>query len=641
MSGLRAELLPIPAVSDRDSIARTVRDGLGPFVPALGILAGQLVLFPMSIGNWSLGVITGLLTALLALGMALIYRSNRVLNFAQGDMGTVPTTLVIGLVTVSGLPYLLGLSIGFVSAVVLGAVIEVFIVRRFTRSPRLLLTVATIGISQLLVVSGLLLPRLWHKDIFSKERIPDPFNFGITIGSQHLGGSEILAAVLAPAVLLALAAFLQFSDLGIAVRASSDRTDRAALLGIPVRRIQTFVWMVASTLSFLGVFLHASIFGGGGTAALSAQVLVFALGAMILGRLEHLPAIAFSAVVLRLLGRGVEVNNPDAPGRIYVVLAAVLLIALALQRKAGNWRRSSGVEAWRVAAEVRPIPTEILGLTRVRLTRVLLAVVAIAAAAGLPLVLGAGDELKAATVAAFALITLSVTVLTGWAGQVSLGQMSFVAVGAAVGAVATSTWNLDLSLALMIAGLAGAATAMIVGLPALRLPGIYLAITTLAFALASSNYLLNRKEQSWIPRERIERPAFLGVFDLTSQAAMYEFVLAVVLLGFLAVLGIRRSRTGRVLLAVRDNESAASAYSISVLRAKLTGFALSGFLASVAGCLLVHINQAYSEQPFVAAQSMAVFTAAVVGGLGSLSGALFGSLYLNGGTWFLPERWQL
>jgi branched-chain amino acid transport system permease protein len=115
----------------------------------------------------------------------------------------------------------------------------------------------------------------------------------------------------------------------------------------------------------------------------------------------------------------------------------------------------------------------------------------------------------------------------------------------------------------------------------------------------------------------------------------------VVVLGFLAVRGIRRSRTGRVLLAVRDNERGAASYSVPVVRAKLTGFALSGFLAAVAGCLLVHINQGYSEGPFVVTESIGVFTAAVVGGLGSLAGAVLGAVYLNGGTWFLPDRWRL
>ncbi|HEX2575034.1 MAG TPA: hypothetical protein VHK88_01710 [Aquihabitans sp.] len=614
---------------------------LAPFAPALAIIALQLVVFPMGIGAWSLGVVVGLLTALLALGLALVFRANRILNFAQGDLGTVPTTLAVGLIAITGVPYLVGAVAGLAAALVLGAIVDLAIIRRFSRAPRLLLTVATIGLSQLLIVCGLLLPRLWGRDIFADQRIPDPFQADIEIGSQTFGGSEIVAVIVAPLLLIALALVLRGTDVGVAVRASAERSDRAALLGIPVRRLQTLVWSVAALLSFVGVFLHASIFGVSGAGVLSPQVLVFALGALVLGRLEHLPAVTASAVALRILGAGVDANNPSTPGRTYVVLAAVLLAVLVLRRSRTRRNDTDGAESWSAADEVRPVPAELRSLAVVRVARVVLPILLVAAAAALPLVLGAGDELKAATVAAFALITLSVVVLTGWAGQVSLGQMSFVAVGGAIGAVATHTWSLDLSLALLVAGAAGAVVAVVVGLPALRLPGLYLAVTTLAFSLASSNFLLNRKEQSWIPRDRLQRPSLFRTFDLSSQAAMYEFVLGVVVLGFLAVAGIRRSRTGRALIAVRDNERGAAAYSLPVVRVKLTGFAISGFLAAVAGCLLVHVNQGYTEQPFVAAESLGVFTAAVVGGLGSLAGAALGALYLNGGTWFLPERWQL
>ena len=191
--------------------------------------------------------------------------------------------------------------------------------------------------------------------------------------------------------------------------------------------------------------------------------------------------------------------------------------------------------------------------------------------------------------------------------------MSFVAVGAVVGAIATDTWHVDLSLAILAAGIAGAIVAVVVGLPALRLSGLFLAVTTLAFSLACSNFLLNRKEQDWIPEGAVvPRPLFRR-FDLSSEAAKYELVLAVVVLGFLAVAGIRSGRTGRALRAARDNERGAAAYSISVVRAKLSAFAISGFLAAVAGCLLVHVNGGYTEKPFVVSESLGVFTGAVVG----------------------------
>lgn len=612
-----------------------------PFLPALLIVALQVVVYPAGSGPWALGVVSGLLTALVALGLALIYRANRVLNFAQGDLGTVPTTAAVGLIAVSGLPWLLGATIGLLAAVALGAVVELAIIRRFFRAPRLLLTVATIGLSQLLVVAAVLMPRWWGLRIFADQRLPDPFQVSVEIGSQTFGGTEVLAVVLAPALMLALALFLRGTDIGVAVRASAERADRAALLGIPVRRLQTLVWVVAAVLSYVGVFLHAGIFGFGGASTISPQALVFALGALVLGRMDHLPAITASAVALRVLEQGVLANNPSNPGRTYVVLAAVLLAALVVRRASTRRASTDAVSTWSAAEEIRPVPRELAALPLVRTLRMAIPAVLVLAAISLPWLLGPSNERRASTVAAFALITLSVVVLTGWAGQVSLGQMSFVATGGAVGAVSTHTWGHDLSLALILAGIAGAVVAVVVGLPALRLPGLYLAVTTLAFSLACSNFLLNRNEQTWIPRDRLERPDLFRTFSLASEGAMYWFVLGVVLLGFLAVVGIRRSRTGRVLLAVRDNERGAAAYAIDVVPAKLTGFALSGFLAAVAGCLLVHVNGAYTEGPFVATESLNVFTAAVVGGLGSLTGAVLGALFINGGTWFLTDNWRL
>ncbi len=613
---------------------------LGPFVPAIAIIALQLIVFPIGIGTWVLGVIVGMLTALVALGLALIYRSSRILNFAQADLGTVPTTLAVGLIAVSGLPYLLGLVIGLAASILLGVVVELAIIRRFFRAPRLLLTVATIGLSQLLIVCGLLLPRLWGNKIFTNLRIPQPFEAEVEIGSQVFRGADILAMIVAPLVLLGLVAFLRGTDVGVALRASADRSDRAALLGIPVRRLQTLVWGLAAALSFAGLFLQVSMFGYSGAGALSAGALVFALSALLIGRLDNLAAVAASAVALRVLDQGVSAKYPSDVARIYLVLAVVLLVVLALRRVSTRRQDVDGVTL-HAADEVRPVPAELRTVPIVRWLRVVIPVALVAVAAALPLVLRPSQELKASTVAVYALIALSVVVLTGWAGQVSLGQMAFVAVGSAVGAVATATWQVDIVVALLAAGAAGAVVAVVVGLPALRQPGLYLAVTTLTFSLACTNFLLNRKEQSWIPQGQVAARPLFRRFDLSSEAAMYEFVLGVVALSFLAVMGIRRSRTGRALIAVRDNERGAAAYSIPVVRAKLTAFALSGFLAAVAGCLLVHVNRGYDEGPFVAAESLGIFTAAVVGGLGSLGGAILGALYLNGGKWFLPTPWNL
>jgi len=238
-------------------------------------------------------------------------------------------------------------------------------------------------------------------------------------------------------------------------------------------------------------------------------------------------------------------------------------------------------------------------------------------------------------------VILSLTVLTGWAGQVSLGQMGFVAIGAAFGAVVTDEWGWDLALALPVVGLAGAAVAVVVGLPALRLRGLYLAVTSLAFALATTRYLLNPQFFDWVPTRQIEARPLLGVWHYDSPTGVYQLALGTFGLLVLGVSGIRRSRTGRVLVALRENERAAAAYGVSIVRAKLTAFALSGFLAAVAGVLLVTQQGQFTLGLFPEEDNLVVFTAAVVGGLGSVTGAAIGALFLKGGEWFLQDSWQL
>jgi branched-chain amino acid transport system permease protein len=192
-----------------------------------------------------------------------------------------------------------------------------------------------------------------------------------------------------------------------------------------------------------------------------------------------------------------------------------------------------------------------------------------------------------------------------------------------------------------VAGGAGALTAIVVGLPALRLRGLFLAVTTLAFAVASSSYLLNRQHFTWLPREAIPRGRLFNTIDLTSERSLFYVCAAMAVLGLVAVQGLRAGRTGRVLRAVRDNERGAQSYGVDVTRAKLLAFATSGFLAAAAGCLHVQILGVYAETAYDPTESITVFTAAVVGGLGTLLGAVAGALFLNGGGWILRGNWRL
>jgi branched-chain amino acid transport system permease protein len=237
-------------------------------------------------------------------------------------------------------------------------------------------------------------------------------------------------------------------------------------------------------------------------------------------------------------------------------------------------------------------------------------------------------------------VAASLVVLTGWAGQVSLGHTAFVGVGAAVGGALTDHQDWDLAFAVVVAGLAGAAAAVIVGYPALRRRGLTLAVSTLAFALLVASYALNRTIfGDWLPGRRIDRGRLLTI-ELSSETRFFYVSLVFLALALVMVVGVRNSRTGRALIAIRENERAARSYGVNASRTTLAAFALSGFLAAVAGALFVHQQQGLAPELYTAQRSLDLFSMVVIGGLGSLPGAVLGAVYVRGVDFFLPLDWQ-
>jgi ABC-type branched-subunit amino acid transport system ATPase component/ABC-type branched-subunit amino acid transport system permease subunit len=664
--------------------------------PALAVIAVQLLLYPVSLGVWVQGLVAGLLNSLVVLGMMLVYRANRVVNFAQASIGTFPSALAIGLL-IFGAPavgvslgmgaiaalviggsaaLLLGWSLGrsaAVGAVVLvgtvvglwaadalgywgalltglvtaagvGLGIDALVVARFRRSPRLVLTVATIGLAQFFAVGSLLVPRLWgHLQLANRdaEGLGVPWRVSFSIGTTVFGGDEIVAVLVAVACLVGVTLALRRSDIGIAVRAAAERSDRASMLGVPVPRIEAGVWVVAAVLAFLGTFLQAAILGLEITAGVGLRVMVAALAALALAGFESLPVALTSSVAIGVLAQAAGPAGGGSVTEADTVLAVVVLLGLLARRPPSRRADRQDVSSWRSSVEPRAVPRPLAGLRVLAVARWVGGLIALAAAVCLPLVLSESQTFRAATVGALAVLAVSVVVLTGWAGEVTLGQMAFAATGAAVAAHATAEWRWDLSLVLVAGGLAAAVVAVIVGLPSLRWQGIFLAVTTLAFAQAATGSLLNPTEATWIPSEAVPRRPLLGVWSLAGDAAMYEVVLGVLVLTLVAATGIRRSRTGRVLRALRDNTPGAQAYGVRIVPARLGAFALSGFIAGVAGVLLMYVSEGYDVATYGAEQSLNVFIAAVVGGVGSLLGALLGAGVLDGSRTFLSGDWAL
>jgi len=603
------------------------------------IVAVQVIWFPMPSGAVLSGVILGLLGALGAIGMALVWRANRIVNFAQGDLGALPATLAVLLVTLGGLPWIVGVTLGLGAALLVGLLADVLVVRRFFRSPRLQLTVATLGLAQVLAFCALLLPRLWDAGPAIRT-MPAPFAASFTFGGVAFDANDLIALVLAPLLMAAVAVLLRLTDTGVAVRAAADRTDRASTLGIPVRRLEAQVWVIATGLAYVSVVLTAGVtslpFGLG----VGLSVVLRALTALVVGRMTHLVTIAVTAVALGVLETGIRWNT----GGSYLVspiLAGLIIVSLLVQRRGTNRSDQDEPSSWGAIGEVRPIPTAIASLREVRLARVALSVVTVLVVVGGPPLLGTNGQLKAGVIVVFATIGVSVVVLTGWAGQVSLGQMAFVGVGASVGAWATVERGWEPLTSMLVSGLLGAVVAVLVGLPALRLRGLYLAVTTLALSLAASEWVFSNRAVDWIPSGSFPRPKLLHRIDLNSPLRLYYFALVVLALAVLALRGVRRSRTGRVLVALRDNESGVAAYGVDPTRAKLSAFALSGFVAAVAGVVLVIHQAAFRDVTYGADESLLVFAATVVGGLGSLLGAVLGAVFQRGSQWLLPAPWSV
>lgn len=608
-----------------------------------GFLVLQAVLLPMPLGVTVRGAIIGGLTALIALGIALIYRANRIISFAQGDLGAVPTVFTVLLLSGTGVPFLVALPIGLVAALALGALIEFIIIRRFAHAPRLILTVATLGLAQALAGFGLILPNLLNNawpNLFPTAGVGSmftpPFDLRFNIGTVVFNANDIIAVVAIVASVIALSAFFRYTRMGIAVRASAESADRAMLLGIPVKRIGTIVWIIASALAFLSLFLRAGILGLPLGTVLGPTILIRALAACVIGRMERLAIIFWSAIGLGILEQGIFWNY----GRRTLVapaIFAVVLVVLLLQRR-GKLARTDEQSNWQAVADVRPVPPELASVPEVKWGFRVFNLAILLLALALPLVLSVSRINLAGTILIYSMVAVSLVVLTGWAGQVSLGQIAIFGFGAAVGGAVTTRYGWDISISLILAALVGALLAIVIGLPALRLRGLFLAVTTLAFAEASARYFLSRNDFDWLPAGRIARDDLFGVIPIASERQYYYFALACLLIVMVMARQMRRSRVGRVIIGVRENERGAQAYAVNAVRAKLTAFAFSGFIAAFAGAVFVHHQRDFGIQPYETTESLAVFTMVVIGGLGSIPGAIVGAIYVKGAQHFLPSE---
>jgi branched-chain amino acid transport system permease protein len=265
----------------------------------------------------------------------------------------------------------------------------------------------------------------------------------------------------------------------------------------------------------------------------------------------------------------------------------------------------------------------------VRVARVVLIGLVLGFAILYPFVASTARIVLAGAILLYAITVLSLVVLTGWAGQVSLGQYALTAVGAVVAGSLAQRSGLSFWLAVPVASAVSAGVATLVGIPALRIKGLFLMVTTFAFAVATRSILFDKRYFDWLlpsAQKPIHRPT-LFFFNFEDEKSMYFLCLAALVLAVAVVRNLRRSRVGRVLVGLRENEANLQSFGVSVLRMKLTAFAVSGAIAGFGGAILAFHARGVSADTFTADRSVYVFVAAVIGGVSSPVGALLGAAY--------------
>ena len=582
--------------------------------------------FHLSFSFGVLGAIIGMTYGLLAVGLVLIYRANQVINLAHAQLGAVGGVLLGVAVIKWQLPYWIAFALAVVASAALGTVAELAVVQRLRAAPKVTSLVATLGVAAVLAtLTGMLRGTVPGGSVFPQPSGVPTFS----IGSLLLTPAYVAELVLTPVLVLALAVFLRRSRYGLALRAAAANPTAARMSGISVARTSRLAWALAGGLSAFTAALVLPTQGFAQGDNFGSELLLKALAAGVAARLTSLPIALGVGVLIGVIEQEMLFNDP-AGTAVDLLLFVLILIGLLLQRRPD--RRGRAVGNWSATRAWTPLPPAYRAVRSVRALRPATVAALLGLALAFPFLASDTTTQIAATIIAAGLVALSIGVVTGLSGQLSLGQFAFAGIGAAGYYGISVTTRSDL-LALLGAGLAAAVAATIVGLPALRIRGLMLAVTTLAFALAQG-WILSRAWRIGGGRE-LPTPA-LGSFRFDTGRRYYFFALAVLVFGTWLAGNVRQSGLGRSLVALRDNETAARAFTVPATLRALQAFAVAGFLAGLGGAVLAGAYGSFGASDFSVDLSTNAAAGAVLGGLGILIGPLLGILYIFGVPAFVP-----
>ncbi|MDQ1432269.1 MAG: hypothetical protein QOF40_2871 [Actinomycetota bacterium] len=574
-----------------------------------------------------LGLITGVTYGILAVGLVLVYRQNRIINFAHGEIGAFGAAL-LGLAVVSWhIPYWIAFPFALALAAGVGAASEVVVIRRLRGAPILVSVIATLGLAQFLyLLSSVLNNRVSASNIYPQPSGLPTFTVGPLVITRAYSGMLLVT----PVIVVALVLFLRRGRMGLAMRATAANSDAASMSGVPSGRSSALAWAIAGALSAFTAIMVLPTRGFSSGQFLGPGLLLRALAAAVIARMVSLPVALAAGVAVGVIEQTLLWNYPRG-GQVEAVLFIIIVLGLLVQpRRTG---RAEDRGSWAAVQAWPALPDGLRQVAAIRNLPLIMGVIGLAFAFSLPLLATNATTQVFVFIIAFGLVGLSLGVITALGGMLSLGQFGLAGVGGTVSyLVATHTGNF--LLAFPAAGLAAAAVSLVIGLPALRIHGLMLGVATLGFALAAQNWLF---QQTWmLGKGGVPGAPIIGSFRVDTPKRYYFLALAVLLFGLWLCRNVWRSGIGRRLRAVRDNEDGARAFAVPTTAVKLQAFVLSGFLAGLGGAVAAHALSFLAPTAFPVESSINVSAMTALGGMGIMLGPLVGALYIIGIPRFVP-----
>jgi branched-chain amino acid transport system permease protein len=583
-----------------------------------------------------LGLGPGAVYGALGLGLMLTYRGSGVVNLAFGAMAMYPTYVydelrTSGQLVLPGVPgthrlgvgtdAVLALLIALAVAAVLSLTTYAVVVRPLRRAPPLATVVAAVGIT--VVLQAVVALRFGADPRAPTSLLPQS---SFSLAGRTLPSDRLYLVALLLVVCGAGTVLYRRTRFGLVSRGATEGETAVELLGYSAVRLGAANWVIGGVIGALFGILLAPIAGlsPGGYSLLVVPALVAALAGRFVSTAVTVAAGLTLGVVQSVATRVELPWDWLGPQTVRTVIPFVGLVAVLLVRGTPVPPRGDGRSARLPAAHPQLHPWRLAA--------------AVFLTGSLAAVLLAGEYRSALAVTMIgALLCLSLVVLTGFTGQVSLAQMSFAGVAGFTLSRVTDTTALPFPVGALFAVAAASVCGLVVGLLAVRARGMTLAVMTLAVALVVQELVFRNLSNGILSTNVVPAPSLAGLHlgptaaDGTPRAAFGVFVALVLSAAVAAAMHLRRSSVGRRMLAVRANERAAAATGIHVGRTKVVAFGLSALLAGLAGTLLGYQQGALSEQSFAVERSLLVLAVAYLGGIGNAVGALVAGLLIPGG----------